>query len=317
MRPYSIDLRERVVAAVDRHESSLWQIAQFFAVSLSFLVRLLRRRRVTGSVQPAAHGGGRCRALDADAEQRLRALVAEQPDATLEELRQRLGIPCSRTAIWRALQRLQLSRKKKSLIAEERNRPKVQAQRQAFQEKLADIDPQRLIFVDESGTNTVMTRTYGRAPIGKRVTQAVPGQWESLTLLSSLRLSGVGPALAFPGATDGSALRTYVQQMLVPALQPGDIVVWDNLQAHKDGEAIRAIEAVGATVEPLPPWSPDLTPIEKFFSKVKTGLRTVAARTAETLIEGMGTVLDQVSPSDILGWFRSCGLCAQPNREPL
>jgi transposase len=317
MRPYSLDLRERIVAAVDRGEGSLRQLAAFFCVSLSFVVRLLRRRRRTGSVQPAAHGGGQPPALNDQADQRLRTLVAEQPDATLEELRQRLGLPCSCMAIWRALNRLGLSRKKKTLHAKERTTPRVRASRRAFQKKLAVIDPQRLVFVDESGTTTAMTRTYGRAPRGERVEQEVPGAWESLTLLSALRLSGVGPSLAFPGATDALALRTYVQEMLVPQLHTGDVVVWDNLQAHKDAAAIHAIEAVGARVEALPPWSPDLTPIEKCFSKVKAGLRKAAARTCDALIQAMGTVLNQVCQRDILGWFRSCGWCGQPNREPL
>jgi transposase len=142
------------------------------------------------------------------------------------------------------------------------------------------------------------------------VRQEVPGPWETLTLVSSLRLAGVGPTLAFPGAMDSLALRTYVQEVLVPKLHPGDVVIWDNLQAHKDAEAIRAIRAAGAILLPLPPWSPDLTPIEKFFSKVKAGLRSVAARTTESLYQAMGTVIRQVSPGDILGWFRSCGLCA-------
>jgi transposase len=317
MRPYSIDLRERLVAAVDRGEGSLRHVAQLFSVSLSCLVRLLHRRRVTGSVQPAPHGGGRSRALDDAACQRLQTLVREQPDATLDELRQRLGLACSRMALWRALRRLRISRKKKTLQAEERRKPKVQAQRQAFQEKVAGLDPQRLVFLDETGTNTAMTRAYGRAPIGERVRQDIPGQWQALTLLSALRLSGVGPALAFPGATDSRAVRTYVKGMLVPQLRAGDVVVWDNLQAHKDTEALRAIEKVGAVVQPLPPWSPDLTPIEKLFSKVKAGLRAAAARTTEVLMQAMGTALNHVCPTDILGWFRSCGLAAQPKREPL
>jgi transposase len=131
---------------VDRGEYSLRHLARLFAVSLSCVVRLLQRRRRTGSIAPAAHGGGRPPALDAAACQRLQALVAEQPDATLEELRQRLGLPCSRMALWRALRRLRISRKKKTLVAQERNTPRVQALRQAFQEKMAPIDPRRLVF---------------------------------------------------------------------------------------------------------------------------------------------------------------------------
>src|SRR3954449_13266396 len=141
MRPYSLDLRERIVAAIDRGEHSLRQIAYLFSVNLSFLVRLLQRRRVTGSVQPKPHAGGPPPKLDADAVRRLVELVRQQPDATLAELRDRLGIPCHLATIARVLRRHRISRKKKTLHAQERDRPGVQAQRVAFTEKLAAADP--------------------------------------------------------------------------------------------------------------------------------------------------------------------------------
>src|SRR5262249_25989300 len=145
MRPYSIDLRERIVAAIDRGEHSLRQIAHIFSVNLSFLVRLLQRRRATGSVQPKRHGGGPTPKLDPAALPRLPALVPQQPDATLTELRDRLGIPCHIATIARALRRLRITRKKKTLHAQERDRPEVQAQRVAFTEKLAEVDPDHLV----------------------------------------------------------------------------------------------------------------------------------------------------------------------------
>src|SRR6266480_2839510 len=158
MRPYSNDLRERIVAAIDRGEHSLRQIAHLFSVDLSFLVRLLQRRRATGSVQPKPHGGGPTPRLDTAAVRRLRALVREQPDATLTEVRDRLGIPCHIATIARVLRRHRITRKKKTLHAQERDRPEVQAQRSAFTEKLAAVDPEHLVFVDEFGTTTAMTR---------------------------------------------------------------------------------------------------------------------------------------------------------------
>src|SRR5947207_5372291 len=138
MRPYSNDLRERIVAAIDRGEHSLRQIAHLFSVDLSFLVRLLQRRRATGSVQPKPHAGGPPPKLDAAAVRRLLALVRKQPDATLRELRDRLGIPCHIATIARVLRRHRITRKKKTLHAQERDRPEVQAQRIAVTEKLAD-----------------------------------------------------------------------------------------------------------------------------------------------------------------------------------
>src|SRR5271169_7500 len=169
MRPYSPDLRERIVAAVERGKGSLRQLADVFLVSLSCIVRLLRHHRATGSFLPQPHGGGPHPLLDEDACQRLLTLVKEQPDATLAELQARLGVPCCLSTICRALQRHGISRKKKTLHAQQQDTPKVQAQRAAFEERIAAVDPMHLVFVDETGATTAMTRTHGRAPIGERV----------------------------------------------------------------------------------------------------------------------------------------------------
>jgi transposase len=304
MRAYSNDLRERIVAAVERGDYPLRQLASLFSVSVSFLVRLLQRKRRTGSVHPEPHAGGPTPKLDAAAHARLRALVRDQPDATLAELRDRLGVACSLMTIARALKRHRITRKKKTVHADERDSPDVQAQRAAFDQRMAAVEPVHLVFVDEMGANTAMTRTYARAPAGERVDATAPGQWENVTLIAGLRQAGVVAPLAFEGPTDQPAFRTYVQDVLVPELHPGDVVVWDNLKPHKDAEAIQAIEAVGASVEPLPPYSPDKTPIEEMFSKAKGYIRSVAARTTETVIVAMGGALDRITPTDICGWFQ-------------
>jgi transposase len=312
MRAYSNDLRERIVAAVERGEHSLRQLAHLFSVSLSCIVRLLQHQRQTGSVQPKPHAGVPPRKLDAAAEARLLELVRKQPDATLAELRDRLGIACSLMTIARALQRHKITRKKKTLHAQEQDSPAAQAKRQAFQQKLAAVDPEHLVFVDESGANTGMTRTHGRAPEGERVKVAAPGAWQNVTLITGMRLAGVVAPIALPGAVDQVVFQTYVKQALVPELQQGDVVVMDNLQAHKNPEVIAAIESVGARVEPLPTYSPDLTPIEELFSKTKSYLRTVAARTIETVITALGEALERVTTSDILGWFHDRCAYAMP-----
>ena len=253
MRPYSLDLRQRVAAAVDRREGTWRALAARFQVSLSFVARLMRHRRLTGTLAPKPHGGGQPPALGpADAE-RLRGLVAEQPDATLDELHQRMGVPCSRTAVWRALRRLRLTRKKKTLYADQRATPRVQDLRQAFVAKLAAVDPARLVFVDESGATTAMTRTYGRSPQGQRVYGTAPGGWQSRTLVSGLRLSGVVAPWTFAGATNAEAFETYVTKVLAPQLRAGDVVVWDNLQPHKRAAVVEAVAQAGAIVEPAPP----------------------------------------------------------------
>jgi len=312
MRPYSNDLRERIVAAVDRGEQSIRQIARLFSVSLSCVVRLLRRQRRTGSVRPAPHGGVPSRKLDAAADARLQELVRDRPDATLAELRDRLGIRCCLMTIARALRRLRITRKKKTLHAREQDSPRVQAQRKAFQEKLAAVDADHLVFVDESGANTGMARRYGRAPRGERVAATAPAAWQNVTLIAGLRTGAVVAPLAVPGAVDQVVFQTYVEQALAPQLHPGDVVVLDNLRPHKSPAAVAAIEAAGARVEPLPVYSPDLTPVEELFSKTKEFLRTVAARTTETVIAAMGQALDRVTDSDILGWFHDRCAYAMP-----
>jgi transposase len=303
MRPLSNDLRERIVAAVRCGEHSLRQLAKLFFVNLSTIVRLLQHYRTTGTVQPKAHAGGTERKLDANAEARLLALVQEQPDATLAELRDRLGVPCSIMTISRALERNRITRKKKTSHAVERDSPRVQQQRQEFQEKLASVDPEQLVFIDETGATTAMSRPYGRAPIGERVQASTPGAWSNVTLISGLRTSGVVAPMAVPGSTDRNVFETYVEQALAPELHKGDVVVWDNLSAHKSPVAAAAIEATGACILPLPVYSPDLSPIEEMFSKVKAGLRTIAARTVDTVIDAMGQVLNTVQQTDVLGWF--------------
>lgn len=310
MKPYSMDLRQRVAAALDAHEGSQPQIARRFGVSLSFIIRLLNRRRQSGTLAPKPHGGGHPPALDQRGLKRLCNAVADQPDATLAELVQRVGASCSIMAIFRALRKLKITRKKKSLHAQERDSPRVQRKRRAFRGTVAGLDPKHLVFVDETGANTAMTRTHGRAPRGKRVPGAVPGQWKSVTLVAGLRLSGVVAPMAFEGAMDAASFQSYVEQILKPHLCAGDVVIWDNLKAHQDAQARATVEEAEAQVEPLPPYSPDLSPIEKLWSKTKEVLRSEAGRTTEAVYGAMRTAFERVSSQDIEGWFRSCGLCA-------
>jgi transposase len=305
MSAYSQDLRQRVIDTVERGEGSLGQIASRFLVSISFVTRLVRHLRDTGSVEPQPHGGGRPPALGPADLHRLGELVRGHPDATLEELRQLLGVDCSIMAISRALRKLKITRKRKDLHAQEQDKPEVKRKRRAFRKEVAGIDPQRLVFVDQSGANTAMTRIYGRGPAGERVYGSAPGQWDSVTLICGLRLSGVTAPVIFQGATDTAAFQSYVEQVLVPQLQAGDVVIWDNLKPHKAQAVVDAVEHAGARVIALPPWSPDMTPIEEMFSKVKESLRSVAARTTETVTAAIGSALQDVSPQDILGWFQS------------
>jgi transposase len=312
MRPYSLDLRERILAAVDHHDGSIRWIARIFRVSASFIVRLLQRRRASGTLAPEPHRGGPAPALGPDDLERLAALVRERPDATPEQLKQQGGFQCSLKTLWYALDRLGLTRKKKSLHADQRDRPDVQTKRRRFRREVRTIEPGRLVFVDETGVTTAMTPAYARAPRGERAVDSAPATWETVTVIAALGLDGVRAPLAFPGATDTAAFRTYVERVLVPGLHAGDVVVFDDLKPHLDTGVAAAIEGAGARVLPLPPYSPDSTPIEEMFSKVKQGLRQAEARSKAGLYDAVGDVLRRVTLQDILGWFQHAGLYATP-----
>jgi transposase len=309
MLPLSNDLRRRILDAVDNREGSRRKLAARFKVNTSTITKLLRLRRQTGSVEPRPHAGGVAPTLDGDALERLRRLVEETPDATLEALRQKMGVSGSRMIICRALQKLGLSLKKKSPHASERDTPEVQEERREFAEAVEPIEPKRFVFVDETGVTTAMTPAYGRAPKGERVESAAPASWESVTVIAAMGLDGVRAPLAFEGALDAITFQTYVEQVLVPALHRGDVVVFDNLSSHLSPEVFEAIERAGASVLPLPPYSPDFNPIEEMFSKFKEFLRRVGARAKEHLYDAIGEGLQEVTPQDILGWFRHAGAC--------
>jgi transposase len=156
-----------------------------------------------------------------------------------------------------------------------------------------------------------MTRLHGRALDGARVFDSVPhGHWCTTTIISSIRLDGACACLAIDGPTDREVFREYVRLVLAPSLRPGDIVVLDNLAAHGDSETRRLIESAQAQLEFLPPYSPDLNPIEKMWSKIKTFLRAAKARTQEELYTSIGAALKTVTSHDASNWFLSCGYTA-------
>jgi transposase len=184
----------------------------------------------------------------------------------------------------------------------------VAQRRGAWREDQPGFDAGRLIFIDETWAKTNMTRLRGRSPRGVRLVHKVPhGHWKTTTLIAALGLSGVRCATVVDGAVNGDVFVAFVEQVLAPELRPGDVVVMDNLSSHKSVRAREAIEAAGARLEFLPPYSPDLNPIEMVFAKVKQALRTLACRTRHALWEAMQSVLDQVTPTDAANCFRHCG----------
>ena len=197
---------------------------------------------------------------------------------------------------------------KKVLIASERDRPDVAEQRANWRVAQQGLDPERLVFIDETWVKTNMTRVRGRAPSGERLIASVPhGHWKTTTFLAALRTTGLTAPLVVDGALNGDIFRAYVEQQLVPALRPNDLVVLDNLNVHKVAGVRRAIESAGARVWYLPPYSPDLNPIETVFSKFKQLVRSAGARTVESLWQTCGRLLDAFSESECRNHIRHCG----------
>lgn len=166
-----------------------------------------------------------------------------------------------------------------------------------------------MIFLDESGVTTQMTRSYARASGGRRVHEGTPGgHWKILTILSALSLRGLLATMTIEEATDGDIFLAYVEQVLCPKLRPGDVIVLDNLSAHKVAGIGELIQAAGAELLYLPPYSPDLNPIEKAWAKLKQLLRSAKARTAEALDQAIAELLPQITPQNAQAWFRHSGI---------
>jgi transposase len=194
------------------------------------------------------------------------------------------------------------------LHAAEQNREDVKARREEWKSAQPGMDTARLVFLDETGINTGMTRLYGRGTHGARVTDHVPdARFERTSILSSVRLNGDLVPLVFEGSLNGKLFKEYVSKILIPTLQEGDIVIMDNLKSHKVKGIASIIQAAGANVVYLPPYSPDLNPIEMMWSKIKAQLRKTKARTKQLLEDAIAEAFDLVSPADISGWFAKDG----------
>ena len=172
----------------------------------------------------------------------------------------------------------------------------------------AGLDVRRLVFVDEMGTNTSLFPLYAWSRRGKRAFASVPRNWgANVTLLASMSTEGMGPCLAVEGSTTREVFEAYLKQVLAPSLRPGQVVVMDNLSSHKGSRVRELVEERGCEILYLPPYSPDLNPIEEAFSKLKALLRKAGARTREALIEAMGEALDALTASDARGFFEHRG----------
>lgn len=197
---------------------------------------------------------------------------------------------------------------KKTLKAKEQERVDVKQKREDWGRLQKTLPIERLVFLDETGAKTNMTRLYGRAIKGQRCNDHAPdGRWERTSILSAIRVNGETCSMVFDGALDGKIFNAYIEKFLLPTLSPGDMVIMDNLNVHKSQIAQELIEEKGCHYIFLPEYSPDLNPVEKMWSKIKQLLRGIKARTQEELYKAIGKVLARVTKEDAESWFKACG----------
>lgn len=303
MEPIPTYMRERIVEAVHQG-ASVADAAERFAVSETTVRNYLKLSK-QGDLEPKPRSGGPEPELDEDDLERLRAAVEARPDATLQEYRDECGFEVDVSTVCRALAKLGLNRKRKVPKASERDEERIRRLRADWRERTANVDAQRLVFVDEMGISTRMTRFYGRAPAGVPVPTNVPNRnYQSLTTPGGLRLGDADPpTLTYPGGTTAERMLEFIAGPLGERLRRGDIVVADNLAAHKSRKVAEALAAREVELWLLPPYSPDLNPIERLWSKVKTFLRSAKATAVAPLRRSLRRALESVTNADVRHWI--------------
>jgi transposase len=209
---------------------------------------------------------------------------------------------------YRASSALKGSASKKTLHAAEQDRPDVARRRDRWKRYQDRLDPRHLVFIDETWAKTNMTRSHGRSRRGERLLAKAPfGQWRTLTFLAAMRHDRIDAPVLFDGPINGARFRAYVERALIPTLEPGDIVIMDNLGSHKSHAVRAAIRKAGARLFFLPPYSPDLNPIEMVFSKLKSCLRKASARTEEKVLQAIAQILPTFTPRECANYLRHAG----------
>lgn len=285
-------------------------VALAYGVSVPSVYRLAEQKARTGSVDLRVSKRGRKRVLGQEDLKNIARAVDEQPDITLAEIVEKLDLPVGIETVRRRLQAMGYRRKKKMIHASEQERPRCVGKERRMEWVSEENPGSHLVFLDESGVNINMARRYGRGKGGRRVVDHTPlNTPKSTTILSPIRLDGQLAFTTFQGGTTGDKFLTYLKDVLIPTLHPGDIVVMDNLRTHHIQAVSELLHGAGAQVLYLPPYSPDLNPIDKLWSKVKAVLRKLRVRSSNALDAAIRFALDQVSADDCAGWFSCAGYC--------
>jgi transposase len=307
-KPYSDDLRERVATSVAQGRRCR-ETAALFGVSVASVVKWSQRQRVSGSAAARRMGRPSGRALEAHRDWllervgsgspvSLRSLAADLAERGVMALRYRSGVCCVRP----------VSASKKHCSPASRTDQQSRGGGPNGRSIKAGSDPRRLVFVDETWAKTNMAPLRGWGPRGRRLIAKAPhGKWRTLTFLAALRHDRIEAPCVVDGPINGTSFAAWVEQFLAPALQPGDVVVMDNLGSHKGPSIRRAIRAAGAKLFYLPPYSPDLNPIEQVFAKLKHLMRKAAERTVEATWRRIGNLLEQFTPNECANYIKNAG----------
>ncbi|MHB1205994.1 MAG: IS630 family transposase [Rhodospirillaceae bacterium] len=308
-RPLSMDIRERAMARLAAGQT-VREVALALRIGASSVVKWSARQRQHGSVAPNRMGGHRPRAITGKYREMVLETIATKPHVSLRELTsllEKAGLKVHHASVGRFLKRERQSYKK-TLMASEQERPKVARRREQWRKYQSRIDGRRLVFIDETWVKTNMAPLRGWGPRGSRLIGHAPyGHWRTMTFLAALRHDRIEAPWVVNGPINAKAFHTYVETQLIRTLQPDDVVVVDNLGSHK-GEAVRrAIRAAGARLFFLPPYSPDLNPIEKTFSKIKQAMRKAMGRSIDEVHDALAAVLDTIAPTECSNYFKQAG----------
>ncbi|MEM9900071.1 MAG: IS630 family transposase [Pseudomonadota bacterium] len=323
----SLDIGQRVVALVDEGLSCR-EAARRLRISAASAVRIMQRKKSTGGVNASRQGRPRRSKLDAVSDW-LNARVEAEPDITMPELAEALRLEHDLAATSAMLSRHLIHRLgltyKKSLIATERLRKRVRAARYEWRHRRMPsmrLEPHRLVFIDETAVTTKMTRLRGRSPQGTRLEAEAPfGHWRTQTFIAGLRIDELSAPCVLDGPLSAdllcksparqrmnrAAFDAYIETQLAPTLQPGDVVIADNLSSHKSAQAHNVLKVQGNWMLFLPPYSPDLNPIEMTYSKLKAHLRRLKARTFDALFQSVALTCQLFPPQECRNFFKAAG----------
>ncbi|MCT7981665.1 IS630 family transposase [Laspinema olomoucense] len=314
MKPYSLDFRQKIVQIYEEENQSIRKIAARFGVAKSFVQKILKQSKETGDLTPKPQGGNTAPKLGSQEIVILMELIENNNDATLQELcdflEEKIGVKVSTSTLDRVIKKLGYTFKKKTLHAEEKFTERVQKKRVEFWEKIRDIPYEDLIFIDESGVDLALIKTKARAIKGQRALGTKPQKrGKRVSLLTALSLKKVVASTNIYGTTNQVTFEAFIVTQLIPNLWKNACVVMDNASIHTSKIVEEAIQEAGAKLIYLSPYSPEFSPIENFWSKVKEMLKKFQARTYADLVIGITEAMRQVTQQDIRNWFAHCCYC--------